>query len=299
MQIVESCVITLPRIQYLKNSLDKTQDSSVGNSVVFNEGDKVIVKLGYNGKNTRRFEGFIKRINKNERLELECEGYNYQLPKSFSKSYANTTVKELLNDLIKGTDIKIDSNSVDAKLTNVRFKNSTGMKVLEWLQKEIHLAVYFYFDTLYVGTLYGRKRGRKKLRIGWNVVDEKDFKQRRTDENVLIQLVDKDSKGTVKRTKSDEKKYSQTKEVKIRSGLDAALKKAIANDLQSRENYRGYEGSLLCFLVPDIEKSDVVEIIDKRFPERSGDFFAETIEGSFDSNGGRQKVTLNYYGYAN
>lgn len=297
LSIIETSTIALPRATYLKNNLNATEDNTVKRSVVFNEGDKVVVNLGYDGKNTQRFIGFVKRINQTDRLEIECEGYNYQLPKAFSKSYASTTVKDILTDLIQGTDIKIDQSTADVKVSNVRFKNATGLQVLEWIQKELHLAVYFSFDSLYVGTLYGRRKGKKKLRVGWNTVDDKDFKQRRTEENVLIQLVDKNSKGSVKKTKSDERKYSQTKEVKIKAGLDEALRKQIANDLQARENYRGYEGSILCFLVPDIEKSDVVELENKRFSERSGQFFAETIEGSFDSNGGRQKVTLNYFNY--
>lgn len=297
LNIIETSTIALPRATYLKNNLNATEDNTVKSSVVFNEGDKVVVNLGYDGKNTQRFIGFVKRINQTDRLEIECEGYNYQLPKAFSKSYASTTVKEILTDLTQGTDIKIDQSTADVKVSNVRFKNATGLQVLEWIQKELHLVVYFSFDSLYVGTLYGRRKGKKKLRVGWNTVDDKDFKQRRTEENVLIQLVDKNSKGSVKKTKSDERRYSQTKEVKIKAGLDEALRKQIANDLQARENYRGYEGSILCFLVPDIEKSDVVELENKRFPERSGQFFAETIEGSFDSNGGRQKVTLNYFSY--
>lgn len=303
--IIETCTIALPRATYLITNLNVTDDNTIAlNSMtkvpngksIFNEGDKVSVSLGYDRKNTLRFMGFIKRINQTDRLEIECEGYNYQLPKVFNKSYASTTVKNILIDLTQGTDIKIDKSTADVKVSNVRFKNATGLQVLEWIQKELHLAVYFAFDSIYVGTLYGRRVGNKKLRIGWNTVDDKDFKQRRKDENVLIQLVDKDSKGAVKKTKSDERKYSQTKEVKIKSGLEETIRKQIANDLQARENYRGYEGSILCFLVPGIEKSDVVTLDNKRFPERSGQYFAETVEGSFDSNGGRQKVTLNFFG---
>lgn len=299
LSIIETSTISLPRVTYLQNKVNGTEDNTVKGSFVFREGDKVSVKIGYDGKNSLRFMGFVKRINQTDRLELECEGYNYQLPKVFNKSYASTTVKNILADLTLDTDIKIDESTANVKVSAVRFKNASGLQVLEWIQKELHLAVYFAYNCIYVGTLYGRRKEKKKLRAGWNTVSDKDFKQRRTDENVLIQLVDKDAKGEVKKTKSDEQKYSQTKEIKIRAGLTAELKKQIANDLQNRENYRGYEGSVLCFLEPDIEKSDVIIFEDRRFPERSGEFFAETVEGRFDSSGGRQNVTLNYFGYGN
>lgn len=297
LSIIETCNISLPRAIYLKNNLNATEDNTVKNSIVFSEGDIISVSLGYDGKNTMRFKGFVKRVNQSERLEIECEGYSYQLPKVFTKSYALTTVKSILADLIEGTGIKIAEQTADVKVSNVRFKNASGLQVLEWMQKELHLAVYFDFDSIYVSTLYGWQKNTIKLRLGWNTVEDKDFKQRKTDKNVLIRLVSKDSKGGVKKIKSDEQKYSQTKEVKIKSGLDSELMKQIANDLQNRENYKGYEGSVTCFLVPGIQKSNVIDVQDKRFPERSGLFFAETIEGSFDSSGGRQKVTLNYFGY--
>lgn len=297
MQIIETCVIALPRATYLKNELNATEDNTIKSSFVFKEGDPVSLSLGYDKRNIIRFRGFVKRINQTERLELECEGYNYQLPKVFSKSYASTTVKDILTDLTQGTDIKLSEKMAEVKVSSVRFKNASGLQVLEWMKKELHLAVYFDFDTVYAGTLYGWRKETVKLQLGWNTVEDKDFKQRKTDSNVLIQLVAKDSKGSTKKTKSDERKYSQTKEVKIKAGLDAELMKKIANDLQSRENYKGYEGSITCFLEPVLQKSNVADIKDNRFPERSGQFFVETIEGSFDASGGRQKVTLNYFGY--
>lgn len=297
MQIIETCVIALPRATYLKNELNATEDNTIKSSFVFKEGDPVSLSLGYDKRNVIRFRGFVKRINQTDRLELECEGYNYQLPKVFSKSYASTTVKDILTDLTQGTDIKLSDKMAEVKVSSVRFKNASGLQVLEWMKKELHLAVYFDFDTVYAGTLYGWRKDTIKLQLGWNTVEDKDFKQRKTDSNVLIQLVAKDSKGSTKKTKSDERKYSQTKEVKIKAGLDAELMRKIANDLQSRENYKGYEGSITCFLEPVLQKSNVVDIKDNRFPERSGQFFVETIEGSFDASGGRQKVTLNYFGY--
>jgi hypothetical protein len=297
LSIIETCTIVLPRAAYLKNKLNTTEGYVDGaKNVIFKEGDAVSVLLGYDGNNTPRFKGFVRRINQVDNLEIECEGYQYQLPKSFSKSYASTTVRKILEDLISGTDIEIDEFTPDVPVGSARFKLASGLQVLEWMQKELHLTVYFDYNRIYAGTRYGRRKGEKKLQLGWNTASEKDLKKRKTDENVLIQVVSKNPEGKTKKTKSDEKKYSQVKELKIKYGVDPNFVKKIANDAQTKENYRGYEGSVTCFLVPEIEKSDTISVTDKRFPERSGNYFAETIEGSFDSNGGRQKVTLNFWG---
>lgn len=64
----------------------------------------------------------------------------------------------------------------------------------------------------------------------------------------LIQ--EKDGKGEVKRTKSDADKYSNEKSVKVKAGIPVALLKEIANRLQLKSNYNGYEGNIVAFLEP-------------------------------------------------
>lgn len=299
---IDSCTISLPKLLYVKtNDLNATVDLKEAKPAdLFKEGDKVWVELGYNNKTGLRFTGFIKVINYTDKLDIECEGYSYLLPKEFNASYSSTTVKKILQDLTKGTEIQVSSKIPDVAVKNVRFKNASGRQVLEWIQKEIHLSVFFDFERLYAGFRYGLKNDKKpvKLRINWNTVEDKNFKKRTIDKNLQIKLVDKNSKGEVKKIKSDEKRYSQTQEIKVKSGIADSILKLIANDMQAQKNYQGYEGTLTAFLEPVINTSDVVQVIDAKYPEREGLFFVETIEGKYDSGGGRQTVTLNYY-YAN
>jgi hypothetical protein len=116
---------------------------------------------------------------------------------------------------------------------------------------------------------------------------------------VIIHLTEKSSTGTVKHTKSEQKKYSATKEVKIRSGLPDTILQEIANELQKTENFNGYKGDVNCFLIPNFENGYVAEITDDIFPDRNGSYFVESVDGIFDSSGGRQKLTLRYYGNVN
>ncbi|MFV0313256.1 MAG: hypothetical protein ACK5KN_16635 [Dysgonomonas sp.] len=298
---MDTCTIVLPRVVYTENILGITDDNTIKSDSQlisgspFNAGDKVAVYLGYDNRNEKRFAGFVKYINIGDKLEVECEGYSYQLPKVFNKSYANASIKAILTDLTAGTDIKLSAGIPDSSLGPARFKNFTGYSVLDWLKKECQLTAYFDFDAIYVGTMYGLYKDKVSLILGWNTADEKEFKKRAVSNNIIINIVTKDSAGTTKKVKSDEKKYSQVKEVKVKYGMDAKLLRDLANDIQNRTNYGGYQGSITCFLEPVLQKSTVADIKDNRFPERSGLFFVEAIEGSFDSNGGRQKVTLSYF----
>ena len=296
LSVAETCSIVLPRVVYLKNELDTTDDYAAKKKVpVFNEGDAVSVSLGYNGNNTLRFKGFVKEINQTEKLELECEGHSYLLPKVFSKSYASTTVREILTELVEGTNIRIADNMIDMNVQNARLTNLTGLQVVEWIQKELHLAVYFDFDTLYAGTLHGGQKEEVPLQLGWNTVDDKDFRKRKKMTGAPIRLVYKDSGGVLQKVKAEQARPGEVKDVKVKAGLSSKDLQLIANDLQTREYGKGCESKVVCFLEPEIQKGSLVNVTDKRFPERSGIFFTETVEGSFSSSGGRQSVTINYF----
>lgn len=296
----DTATIRLPRTVYLKNQAINTDDTTTRKrqAYVFNQGDSVHIALGYNGTNSLRFKGFLKSINSSDYLELDCQGYSYQLPKVFTKSYQHTTVQEILKDLTRDTPIQVHPLTPHIEVSYVKFNNALGTQVLEWLKKELYLTVYFEYDKLYAGLRYGLLTDTQqiKLRANYNIVNDRELKKRKTTQNVTIQLVDKDSKGEVKRVKSDQRKYSQTKQMKIKSGLADSLLKKIANDLQQQENYNGYQGKLVCFLEPAIQVSDAVAFEDRKFPERSASFFVEKVEGDFSSSGARQTVTLNYYG---
>lgn len=307
---VDTCSIELPLRTYLRandnillqypdgTTEKRTSDLAAKQGVIFTEGLAVSVDLGYNNRNTTRFMGFVKRINYGKPLVIECEGYSYLLKdKVFTKTYTTTTVKSILNDLVTGTDILLSDAIPVIPLKNVVFKNCPGLKVLEWMQKELLLSVFFDFNTLYVGSSkYGLKKPTVKLQLGWNTVDDGGLKKDVKGSEIIIHVIAKDSAGKVKRTKSDQKKYSTTKEVKIRSGMPDAIVKEISNELQKLENFSGYKGDITCFLEPHIENGFVVKNVNDKFPDREGNFFVESVDGSFSSSGGRQVITLRYYG---
>ena len=298
---VDTCIITLPRITYLENDTKKTQDLDLNkkdqkNSFYrFKEGDKVEVFLGYNKKNERRFTGFIRGVKLGIPVELECEGYAYQLyGVIFNKTYSVVTVKNLLRDLTEGTDIKLSPEIPEIPLKNIRFKNATGIQVLEYLKKEIQLAVYFNFDELYVGTTFGKVQKRINLRIGWNTIKDDDFQKKQIDKNLKIVFKEKNDKGEVKKTKSDLQKYDNEKEVRIKSGIPANFLKEIVNRLQTQQNYTGYEGSVQLFLIPYANKGMSVLIDGGIFKEKSGLYFIDSVSGEFGMNGGRQTIKLGF-----
>lgn len=293
----DTCTISLPRTKYLKSEKLTTEELGEETKPIysFKEDDKVSVKLGYDGRNELRFMGFVKRVNMGIPVEVECEGYSYQLYGIiFSKTYAKVSVKQLLQDLTAGTDIVLSKEIPDIPLTNVRFKEASGVQVLEWLTKECKLSVYFNFNELYVGTMFGKKQEEIKISLGWNSVKDDGLKKRQVDKNLKIVIKEKNNQGEVKKTKSDEKKYSNEKAIKVKAGIPAEFLKQIAERLQTKENYKGYEGDITIFLEPYATKGMVCEVIDKVFHERQGRYFIDAVDGEFGENGGRQTIKLGF-----
>ena len=291
----DTCAITLPLRPYVRNSSQ--------NQTAFREGDPIEVRLGYNNRNELVFKGFVRRVNFGKPLTLDCEGYSYQLRDIvFSKSYARTTIRQILQDLTRNTDIKLSKMIPDVALTNVTFNQTPGLKVLEWFQKECACTAFFDFDTLYVGaSKFAIEKKTQRLLFGWNTVEEKELKKDISDTEIEINITEKSADGSTRNTlgkanrKNGKWRYTSTKEVKVRSGLPENFRKEIARQLAQLENFSGYKGSVMAFLEPHFEKSMVAEVLDPEFPDRNGKYFVETVEGSFGTGGGRQKLILRYY----
>ena len=120
-------------------------------------GDKVEIKLGYDGTLNTEFVGYVKRLNYKVPLEIECEDEYYKLRFLncvFSKK--ETTLKECLNTVLTGVQM---GTVVDLTLKNFVINNKPGSWVLGLLKKEYGLVAYFDIDgKLNVGKANGEIR---------------------------------------------------------------------------------------------------------------------------------------------
>lgn len=294
-QFSDTATIKIPAMCRLKvngETYDKVQTG-----LQFTEGMKAEVYAGYDGNNTLRFKGFIRRINFTVPLEIECEGYSYQLRKklNITKSYKNTTVRNILNDLVAGTDIKLSDSIPNIPIETAIFNNASGVQVLEWLKEKALLTVYFNFDTLYVGGMALEPKKTTRFRLNWNVIKDNELKFEANKEfaEVRIQLGSKrDKEGQRKKAYSGnlngqvKKLYTAIQDEKTQSAIAEQKRKEIVN--------QGYEGAITAFLVPVFNPGESVSIEDAKYPERTGKYFGVGVEGSFSLSGGRQKIKIGY-----
>jgi hypothetical protein len=290
----DSAVIKLPSITYLKKEGDEYERVQTG--LQLKEGMKVIIAAGYDGKNLTRFKGFLRRINFNVPVELDCEGYSYQLRKilDFTKAYKNTTVRKMLEDLTQGTDIKLSESIPNIPIDKATFKNVTGIQVLEWFKEKCLLTVYFNFDTLYVGGRALEPKNGQKFRLGWNVIKDNDLKFNDEKEFVDVRItIESRAKSGVKNQAYAGNVNGQNKI--LRTAIrDKATQENIAIEKRKQLVTRGYEGSITSFLIPFVVPGDMAVIDDTKYTQRVGRYFITGVEGSFNPSGGRQKVKIGH-----
>lgn len=291
----DSALIKIPAIAMLKTTGDTYKQVESG--LQFTEGMKVQIDCGYNGKNITRFKGFIRRINFSTPIEIDCEGYSYQLrlKTNFNKSYpSGTKMRTVLTDLVQGTDIKLSPLIPDVTVTSpMPFPNSSGIQVLEWFKERMAQTIYFNYDELYVGLKEIPSRGTAKYKLGWNVVKDNDlkFNDKKEHANVRIQLQSRNKDGSYTKEIYDSK-FTDVKVVRVYVKFDDAYMKLMAQDLKSKWVNKGYEGMITTFGVPYVEPGYTAGIQDPRYVQRTGNYFVETVDGDFSPNGFRQKVKI-------
>ena len=290
-----TATVKIPGIAYLVCNDAKTYDR-IDTAQQFKEGSKIEIYAGYDGKNKLRFKGFLKRINYTVPLELECEGYSYQLreQKRITKTYkSGTTVKTILQDITAGTDIQLFNGNPDITLeTQVAFRNQSGTQVLDWLKEKLFQTVYFKNETLYCGLRETADMRTVKYQLGWNVIkdDELKFSRLRQYSEVNIQLAARNKNGRF--TDATTLKNGAVKYKRMFVNIDQETMDRTAEQERKKLVNIGYEGSITAFLEPMIEAGEAANIYDKRYPQRTQTSFVDCVKGEISPSGGRQKIKI-------
>jgi hypothetical protein len=317
----DSAFIKIPSIAYVQkgkveNDGTVTITPGTAKRVItgsqFTDGDPVTIKLGYktpfDTSDTvvlqEEFRGFVKRRSLDMPLGVECEGYVRQLRlnNSLEGNFKKTSAKELLLLACEGTDIKVDC-PVDFPLTGIRLLGCNGAEIIEHIKKCSDCALTIFFkepDVLWCGLTYtpylaGQTVFNKptvNYRLGWNVVKDNGLKERIPSEPVQVIINGKTVTGDLVRTESKDKTAKRKVKFLLNNVPDDATLQAFAQEKQLTMNYTGYEGHINGFLQPYCLPGYVAHIVDKRYPERNGDYLIESVQTKFGLNGARRIVGI-------
>lgn len=258
-------------------------------------GDKVSVTLAYEGVYSGvEFEGYVKKVKPSIPVSIECEDAMYLLRrKNISKSWQKTTLREVLQEVVKDTPIVLADNIPEIQLDQWIIRNANGTQVLEKLKEEFRLSVFINDEgKLYAGLSELTNIGQTaRYDLNYNIVAN-DLEYRTKEERKLkvrYTYIDKNNKKkTVEEGDPDgELRTFHTsvvsEEPKLREMARAEMK---------RLKYDGFDGSITSFLVPFATRGMQAHMIDNELKEIDERYFIKKVEITFGRNGARRQVTI-------
>lgn len=277
-------------------------------------GDRVTVRLGYNGKLNTEFTGYVAHIGDGTPLVLECDDdwYIFKHAAHITKSYKSVTLKTLLQDLFKGYDIEC----VDFTFSGgYIIKDVTPFTVVKKIKEEVgfcaklsenskRITCFWPFDFdgfakhTYVfgtrnGTLINQLRDR---RLAPNIAATGLKFVRKEDRKLQITGKAKQKKGkTITATVGCKDADAEKRTMNFGSDVtsEAELKARIEREL-SNKSFDGYEGTITGFGTPQTKAGDTLKIVDTENPEREGEYLIKSVKVRFNNSGFRRENELSY-----
>lgn len=296
--LTDKCKITIPRNIKLNG-----KDLVIGEDSEFKVGDKVIIKIGYDGTNKTAFIGYITKISINLPLVFECEDSMWLLKKNTigkKLNYTNTNFKTILKDIIP-SNIKT-SNPVDVKLGDLSIaKTETSATVLQYLRKKFFIYSYFIDETLYffVGAEFRPdNRVDHIFKFEENIIDNDLEYQKEGDVKIRVKATSNyvDSKGKTKHKSvyyPSEFAEGSVKNPQYAGDLSEDDLKKKAEEYYKSFSYEGYTGTFTTFGAPYVKATDGVQLQSDKLPERNnGKYLVRSVTRTFGVNGYRQKIEL-------
>ena len=287
--LTDTCELKLPKKIKWQNTVKEFGKPPV------KRGDKITVKLGYDGELETIFSGFIRSVDAQVPIVIKCEDGMFILKQQVltPKAYKNASLKDIVTDLLAGSGIDFKLIDDNLKIGKYRFTRKTVSEELQELKERYMLMSYFRRiddkEVLYVGLAYPTDN-RKTLffRHSKNIISE-DFEYRvKEDIRVKVEAISFDAKNKKTTIELGDKDGDLIK-IRIDGISDTELKK-YAQQALDRYKQSGFKGSFETFGVPEVSKCDIVDIFSS--DGNKGAYLVKKNEISFGLSGYRQKIEL-------
>jgi hypothetical protein len=289
-RLTDTCTIEMPR-----NAEFKGQSISQ----VIQRGDKVTVKLGYDGYAMETaFVGFVRDVSADTPIKIHCEDAMYLLKRMPAKSktlpnaYASVTIAQLAARLIQG---KMPVATDNINVGSYRITEDTVAKELRKLKEKYGVSSWFKDGTLHIGLPYSLTTPaanipRHAYHFQRNLPeDESDLEFKQVEElqlkGVIIYPNGKQKTIEVGDASGDSRTlhYYNTPEAEVQKLMQAEL---------SRLKAGGLQGTIKAFGFPYANHGEIAEITDDVYKERHGSFFIDKVVTNFGQNGYRRTITI-------
>ena len=273
-QLTSTCDIVLPR-NVKDFDRQKVND-------VFQAGDPVIVRMGYNGDISEEFRGYIFSVTTGVPVTIRCEDEMYKLKReTVSISKASCNLKQLLAAIAPGYAIQCD----DAPIGSVRYSKKLISEILDDLQKKMGFYSYFRGKTLVCGRT--SIDGGQRVPIIIEKQAAETLKERNI-EKVYVRVESLQKNGKMLKGEKGEKKGNtitikqpNLTRVEIERVVNAAYDKAIQP---------GLDGDLTLFGIPRLQHGMIAELKSILYPEKDGAYYIDSITKEVEIGKGYRQV---------
>jgi len=295
---VNEVVVTKTRKQIVNTATIKLHNRYGGEFLVnkIHGGDRVAIKLGYNGELRDEFTGYVRDITFSSPVVIECEDEMYKLKrvKPKAQSFPSTTLKSVLKYLVPNATL-VDVPDITLAPFYV-FADKSVAHALQELRENFGLEVNFNGNQLFVGVplTQGDKVDNEVVyNLDLNVIDPKLQFRRKEDVRIKVEArsITGDNK-VVTATVGDDDASTTTTLHFYNITVKAELERQAEEKLKAWK-YDGFVGSITTFGLPNAEPGWVAKIIDKRYNGiRSGKYFIDSVKSTFGMNGFRREVEV-------
>lgn len=287
--LTDTCEIQLPKKIKWQEAVAKNGKPPI------KRGDKITIKLGYDGDLQTRFTGFIRSVDAKVPITIKCEDGMFVLKshKVKPKAFKNASLHEIVSYLLEGTSIQFQLMDKNIKVGNWRLTKTHASEELQELKEKMMLSSYFRRingeSILYIGLAYPLDNRKKvKFMHGKNIIDENFEYRDKEDVRVRCEAQSFNAKNKKVTYEYGDKDGDV---IKIRmDGLTENELKKYAIEAVERYKQSGFKGSFETFGQPEVSKCDMVEI--HASDGNSGVYLVKKLEIEFGTNGYRQKIEL-------
>lgn len=287
--LTDTCEIQLPKKIKWQEAVAKNGKPPI------KRGDKITIKLGYDGDLQTRFTGFIRSVDAKVPITIKCEDGMFVLKshKVKPKAFKNASLHEIMSYLLEGTSIQFQLMDKNIKVGNWRLTKTHASEELQELKEKMMLSSYFRRingeSILYIGLAYPLDNRKKvKFTHGKNIIDENFEYRDKEDIRVRCEAQSFNAKNKKVTYEYGDKDGDV---IKIRmDGLTENELKKYAIEAVERYKQSGFKGSFETFGQPEVSKCDMVEI--HASDGNSGVYLVKKLEIEFGTNGYRQKIEL-------
>lgn len=290
-QISDTAVIKLPTRFKIRQSGD-----FVGAESVIKVGDAVAITLAYNGKYEGvEFVGYVTKLKPTIPLQIECEDAIWLLRrKTINKVWGETTLRELLEEVVKDTPLKLADNIPFIAINAWTTRNANGAQMLEAIRKELLMSVYLNdAGELYCGLEQLNNIGQSvHYDLNYNIVENNLEFKTAEDRRIKVQYEYINPESNARTTVEVGDTDGELRSFKTSVVSDKKQLVKMANAELARLKFDGMDGDITSFLIPFATRGMKAVVIDDEHPNRKGSYFIKKVVTTFGLSGARRKVSL-------